>query len=357
MAVSTHVRRRLRPDAVSDVPLALSRGGLLALTAAFLGARVAGITVSLPVQAAVYLLGMVAMNLPHGGFEHVDNLRRRALAFQGRYVALYLGGIAAFTALFFLAPVAGLALACTVAVLKGGHGGLAVMDATYGTDHIEGRLQRALAVAVRGGAVMVVPLVAWPGTFHAFSSVMVGIFEPGGLAPVAEYFTVTRPLFAGGYAALVLAHLALGYRRAGLSRSYLADAGETLLLVAYFVAVPVVLAVGLYFPLWYSARQVARAAAVEGSAPVEGDGGALAVLEADDSRLAALGAWGVMIAGAAVTGTLAVGFWLLSPQPLGGASLLPGLVAFWSVFVSIIALPHVVVGSWLDGDRGIWYTP
>jgi Brp/Blh family beta-carotene 15,15'-monooxygenase len=174
---------------------------------------------------------------------------------------------------------------------------------------------------------------------------------------VAEYFTVTRPLFAGGYAALVLAHLALGYRRAGLSRSYLADAGETLLLVAYFVAVPVVLAVGLYFPLWYSARQVARAAAVEGSAPVEGDGGALAVLEADDSRLAALGAWGVMIAGAAVTGTLAVGFWLLSPQPLGGASLLPGLVAFWSVFVSIIALPHVVVGSWLDGDRGIWYTP
>jgi hypothetical protein len=32
-------------------------------------------------------------------------------------------------------------------------------------------------------------------------------------------------------------------------------------------------------------------------------------------------------------------------------------VAFWSIFVSVIALPHVVVGSWLDGERGIWYVP
>jgi len=32
-------------------------------------------------------------------------------------------------------------------------------------------------------------------------------------------------------------------------------------------------------------------------------------------------------------------------------------VAFWSVFISIVALPHIVVGSLLDQDRGIWYVP
>jgi Brp/Blh family beta-carotene 15,15'-monooxygenase len=352
----TAIRERLVPDGISDVPLGLSRATLLVLTVAFLGVRLAGVTVPLTAQAAVYLLGMVAMNLPHGGFEHVDNLRRRALAFQGRYVALYLGAIGAFVGLFFLAPVAGLALACGVAVAKGGHGGLRVMDATDGTDHIRSRFQRALAAAVRGGTVMVVPLVAWPDTFHSFSAIMVNIFEPGGLAAVSPYFDVTRPLFAGGFALLVTAHLGLGYWRGGDTRSFRVDAAETLLLVAYFVAVPVVVAVGLYFPLWYSMRQVARTAEVDAE-PADGSGGLLAPLEADDPRLAALGAWGVMLAGAVVTGALAAGLWFLSPMPLGGAGLLIGLVAFWSIFVSIIALPHVVVGSWLDRERGIWYVP
>jgi hypothetical protein len=42
---------------------------------------------------------------------------------------------------------------------------------------------------------------------------------------------------------------------------------------------------------------------------------------------------------------------------MGGAPLLPGLVVFWSVAISIVALPHVVVGSWVDTDQGIWYVP
>jgi hypothetical protein len=45
------------------------------------------------------------------------------------------------------------------------------------------------------------------------------------------------------------------------------------------------------------------------------------------------------------------------PNPLGDATLLPGLVAFYTIFVCIIALPHVVVGHWLDRTRGLWYVP
>ncbi|MEF8880976.1 MAG: Brp/Blh family beta-carotene 15,15'-dioxygenase [Halapricum sp.] len=359
--MSEHASRptvRLVPDVAGGTTLGVSRAALLALIGVFAGATLVGIELSLRTQAIVYLFGMVAMNLPHGGFEHFNNLRRRTASFQLRYVALYLMSIAVFVALLFFAPVAGLALAISVAVAKGGHGGLHVMDVTYGTDHLRSGGQRALAALVRGGAVMAVPIVFFPETFHTFSDIMVNIFNPGGLATVSQYFDLTRWLIGAGYGTLVVAHLSLGYVRSAGTGSYVADAAETLLLVAYFAVVPVVVAVGLYFPLWYSARQVARTTAVEDGTDDEATAdGLLAVLDSDDTRLVALGAWGVLIAGSIATFGLAALIWTLSPQPLGGASLPLGLVAFWSIFISIIALPHVVIGSWYDRDRGIWYVP
>ncbi len=78
-----------------------------------------------------------------------------------RGVSAAIGG---FVGLFLAAPVAGLALALTVAMAKGGLGGLQVLEATSGTDHLQTRFQRGLAAAVRGGAVMLVPIVFWPQT-------------------------------------------------------------------------------------------------------------------------------------------------------------------------------------------------
>ena len=353
---------RVVPGGDTNTPLAVSRVALAALTVLFAGVALADVTIPLTAQAGVYLLGMVAMNLPHGGFEHFDNLRRRASSFQAKYIGLYLVGIGAFTALFFLAPVAGLALALGVAMAKGGQGGLHVLDATTGTDHLRTRPQRALAAAVRGGAVMLVPIVFQPGTFHTFSAFMVNIFEPGALAAVSGYFDLTRWLVAGGYGTLVLAHLGLGYWHTPADAgSFRADAAETLLLVAYFAVVPVVIAVGLYFPFWYSARQVARTMAVEEEPAAVGSDsagdGLLGFLDSDDPRVVALGSWGVLVVGAIATFGLAALLWTVSPRPLGGAPLLMGLVAFWSVFISIVALPHVVIGSWFDTGRGIWYVP
>jgi hypothetical protein len=64
-----------------------------------------------------------------------------------------------------------------------------------------------------------------------------------------------------------------------------------------------------------------------------------------------------MVLGALVTFALMAGFYALVPNPLGGASLLAGAVAFYTVFVCLLALPHIVVGEWLDQARGIWYVP
>ncbi|MEF8843242.1 MAG: Brp/Blh family beta-carotene 15,15'-dioxygenase [Haloarculaceae archaeon] len=231
-------------------------------------------------------------------------MRRRAREFRWTYVAGYLALAGAFVGLFLAAPVAGLALAVLVAVAKGGGGDLHVLRATTGTGHLRSRVQELLAVAARGGAVMAVPIVVWPNTFHAFSSLMVGVVEPGGLGPVVAYFDVTRPLIGGLYGATVLAHLGLGFARRPGDGAWLADAAETLLLVAYFSVVPVVVAVGLYFPLWYSAHQVARELSVEEPATAGQD-----LLGGEDasSGTVALRAWGVLVAGALATGAVAVG--------------------------------------------------
>ncbi|MEZ3116987.1 Brp/Blh family beta-carotene 15,15'-dioxygenase [Halobaculum sp. MBLA0147] len=348
-------RERVFQTDTDRLSLQVSIGALLALTLVVGGLRLTGTTIPLRAQAAAYLVGMVALNLPHGGYEHFANLRRRTAEFRWRYVGGYLAMVAAGIGLFLLAPVVGLAVAVGVVVAKGGGGDLYVLRATTGAGHLRTRTQRLLAAAARGGAAMAVPIVAFPETFHAFSSIIVAVFDPGALGPAAQYFDVTRPLIGVGYAAVVLAHLGLGATRRDGSGSWLVDAGETLLLVCYFAVVPVVLAVGLYFPLWYSARQVARELAVQGE---PGEGPDLLSGDGDASAgSVALRAWGVLIGGAMATGVVVAAVWIAAPNPLGQAGPLLGGVAFWSVAISIVALPHVVVGGVLDRRRGIWHVP
>ena len=350
MATSTAspVRRLLgEPERTA---IGASRAALLLLAVGFGALSAAGTELSLRTQMIAYLVGMVALNLPHGGYEHFSNLRRRGLPFGARYVALYLGFVASFVALFVVAPLPALALAFGTAVAKGGHGDLRVMDALVGTEHLTTKPQRALAALIRGGAVMIVPAVFWTETYYSFTGIMLGVFDGRLAGPAASnpetFTTALGAVFGLG----VVTHLGGGLvtslrSTGGVSRSWLLDAAETLLLVAYFALVPVVVAIGLYFPLWYSIRQSARSMVVEQEQPDRTEGVSLVV------------AWGVLVVGALVTATVAAALWTVAPNPLAGGSLLSGAVAFYTIFVCVIAMPHVVVGEWLDFGRGIWYVP
>jgi Brp/Blh family beta-carotene 15,15'-monooxygenase len=316
--------------------------GLLALAGAVLS--VLDVSVSMTAQMIGYLVGMVALNLPHGGYEHFENLRDRGLSVSLRYVLLYVGFLAAFVGLFFVAPAAALALAFTTAVVKGGHGGLKSMDALSGTDHLRADWQRALAAFVRGGAIMLVPLLAWPGVYLSFSTYMIHIFDLQATLPLASALPTVQATVGGVYGLALVVHLGAGLYTGGATTAWRTDAAETLLLVAYFTFVPMMVAVGLYFPLWYSLRQTARTVEVSRAEPAP-------------DRLSVPLAWGAMVIGALATFGIMAAFYALVPNPLGGASLLEGIVAFYTVFVCILALPHIVVGEWLDRARGIWFVP
>ncbi len=77
----------------------------------------------------------------------------------------------------------------------------------------------------------------------------------------------------------------------------------------------------------------------------------------DDTATVARRAWGILVAGDLGTGALLAAVYWPFPNPLAGVDVLPGAVALWSVFISIVALPHVAAGSVLDADRGIWCVP
>ena len=345
MGTGTWQLTETRTKRIENWAIHASRGALLALLVVFVGAGLTGTMPSLELQMVIYLVGMVGLNLPHGGYEHFENLRRRGLPMGAKYVAMYVTFVAGFIALFFVAPLLALSLAFATAVAKGGHGDLRVMNALVGSNHLESGPQRSLAAFVRGGAVMIVPLLFWPETFYGFASYMVSMFDTGAVGALHGRMELMTPLLGGVYGLALLTHLVWGYVTSGGSKEWLADVGETSLLVGYFAAVPVVISIGLYFPLWYSMRQSGRTFVANRTEPDDGQGLPVPVV------------WGVLIVGALATGLVAATLWLVAPNPLGNAGLLPGLVAFYTIFVCIVALPHVVVGEWLDFKRGIWYVP
>lgn len=322
-----------------------SRVALVCLTIGFGLATGINSTPSLETQMVIYLVGMVALNLPHGGYEHFTNLRDRGIPFSGRYVGLYVVFLAGFIGLFMIAPVVALGLGFAVAVAKGGHGDLRVMDALIGTDHLQTTAQRTLAALVRGGAVMIVPAVFWTDTFYGFSELMLGVFDGAVAGLYSTYGNLAVWLLGGVFAIGVIAHLGGGLATGGLCRSWVLDAAETTLLIVYFAVVPVVVSIGLYFPLWYSLRQSGRSIAARNHTRETADG------------LPVWIAWGALVGGALATATVGAVIWMVAPNPLAGGALLYGLVAFYTIFICIVALPHVVVGEWLDFDRGIWYVP
>lgn len=230
---------------------------------------------------------MLVLGLPHGAVDHLAVVRvgstrpDRPLA---AVAALYLLAGGAYLGVWLVAPAFSFALFVALTWVHWGQGDCYVLVALPGRTHLGSPFQRALCVLVRGGLPMVVPLLAFPGTYREVARAVIGLFDPGATAVLEPLFALPARLALGALlAALSLVALVPGYRRAIGSRqvgedrragsdgratsgerrrAWRLDAGETLFLWAYFLAVPPILAVGLYFCLWHSLRYVVRVIAL-----------------------------------------------------------------------------------------------
>jgi Brp/Blh family beta-carotene 15,15'-monooxygenase len=330
-------------------------GPWLALGALTL-ASLAGIRVPETWRYAPLIASVVAFGLPHGAIDYVALPRAVAGEVTLRLVAavslLYAVVGAAYTLLWFLAPVPAAVLFILVTWFHWGQGELYPLVGLVGADHLD-RPGRVATTVVRGGLPMLVPLLGFPDVYRGVVDSFVAPFG-GTAADLAWLFTGETRLALGlGFGLLTVAVLARGYLLAGGSRGgsdtspsggrpWLVDAGETLLLWVYFLTVPPVFAIGVYFCLWHAVRHIARAVGVDRRA-------------ADSLRAGEV--WGAFarflkeaLPLTALALVLFAGLWVAVPvEPT-----LREATGLYLVFIAILTLPHVVVVLWMDRAQGIW---
>lgn len=340
--------RRRADDSASTLMYAVGcRPAWVVVAAVGVGAAVAtvtGVTPTLPrwLRYLPLAASLLLFGLPHGAVDHLAPsqaagrpVTRRAMgAVGGLY--LLLGG--AYAALWAVAPVVAAALFVVLTWVHWGQGDLYALD-VLGSDHLDGRGVRLGTLVVRGGLPMLVPLLRFPDRYRSVVDAWVALF---GRDLHAAWLTAPHVRLGLGvaFAALTAGTLAVGYRRGG-SRAWRRDAAETLLLWGYFLVVPPLVAIGVYFCVWHSLRHIARLASV--------DERARAAL-AHNGPLAALGRTGRNAVPLTVVSVcLLVGFGVV----VGVGREPPALAALYLVFIAVLTLPHVVVVAWMDRTEAL----
>jgi Brp/Blh family beta-carotene 15,15'-monooxygenase len=319
------------------------------VTAALLVPFALGVSVPPRLQYVPLVGSVVLLGLPHGAVDHLALPRVRGetptLRRIGVVVLVYLVLGIAYAALWFLAPVVAFAFFILLTWAHWGQGDLYALLAFVDADYLRTRGQRVLATVVRGGLPMLVPLLAFPDWYRRVGRELVSLFGLGSLAPVAWVFTAeTRLTLGAGYAAVVLAYLAVAVVRSESNWHALGiDAAEIALLVVYFALVPPLVAIGVYFSAWHALRHVARLLLLDGdSRTTLGKRRLWPAL-----RQFAVEATPLTLAALALLG----GLYLLVPSP---PTDVPGIVALYLVLIAVLTLPHVAIVAWMDREQSVW---
>lgn len=195
---------------------------------------------------------------------------------------------------------------------------------------------------------MLVPLLAFPEVYWSTALDLIGLFDSRASASLDPAFSLAFRLFVGAiFAMFALCSLALGYRRAcsrGDRAAWREDAFETVLLAAFFTFVPPLLAVGLYFCLWHSARFAGRLMLLDEGSPLR-KGRLAPALRAFSRDAAPL---------TAVALLMLAGLYLVIPE---SPAEVPTLLALYLVLISTLTLPHVVVVLWMDHKEDLFSRP
>jgi Brp/Blh family beta-carotene 15,15'-monooxygenase len=298
----------------------------------------------LPLVASALLFGM-----PHGAVDYVALPRARTgrvdIRGVGEVSVLYLVAGLAYLLAWFLVPVAAAVGFILLTWFHWGQGDLYAVRDLFGVDHVDDFTQQALTVVVRGGLPMVVPLLAFPGAYRRVLDTFATPFG-GSVGPWWVFGAKPRLAIAGLFGTITIITLARGYARAMDRRGWHVDAVDTSVLWVYFLLVPPVLAVGVYFCLWHSVRHIAR------------------VILLDDRSVEDIAQWrwgrplGRFGLEAAVPTVLALGFvgllWWATPVTAGS---LAGATGLYLVAIAVLTLPHTVVVLVLDYEQGIWAWP
>lgn len=337
--IAQATRRRLRTAAF--VPAWLCIGVVTLLYAG-------GLTIPQPYQWIPLAVSVVLLGLPHGAVDHLALPRLHGESLTLRWIAVItgvyatLGGL--YALLWFVAPAAAFVLFILITLFHWGQGELYPLIELRESSHLDFRPVRYGTVLTRGALPMLVPLVGFPEQYQFVAETLIGLYDSAAVDTVAPVFTDSaRRLLAGALIVLFGGVLGLGGVIAAYNgdlSAWLVDAGETLLLVAFFLSVPPILAIGIYFCFWHALRHIVRLLALDTTASDALRHGHRWTATRRFIRDAApLTAVSIVLLGV---------LYLLSPGDLTTPAEWIGL---YLVLIAILTLPHVVVVSWMDYEQ------
>lgn len=290
-----------------------------------------------------FVLGMVFLGLPHGALDHLAPLFLRHRPLTARYlIAFVLGYVAlaaAYLAFWQVWPAGALAVFLLLSWLHWGQGDAYYLEAFGGRKPPPSPAARLLVWAVRGGLPIILPPLVHP---RASATVAAGILSwyggAAGWLPSGQARTAGSVVFG----LLVVAYGMRAWRAASRTggRGFRRDMGEVAGLVIFFWLTPPILAVGVYFCAWHSARHLAR----------------LVLLDPADIEPLARGRMGRVMwrtAGQALPMTLGAlamlaGLFVWHGRSGGGIG---GLVYLYLSLIAALTFPHFALVLWMDREE------
>jgi Brp/Blh family beta-carotene 15,15'-monooxygenase len=308
-----------------------------AVTIAALAVSVAGGQIPETVQLVPFAVSIVLFGLPHGALDHLVPARLRSHIDQRRSIAavtvlyLIIGG--ATLALWTWIPVVGFVSFIVLTWFHWGQGDLYI-DHFLGDGPVS-RLDALLTVALRGALPMLLPLAADPGAYGTVIADAVRVLVPARTINLAALTDPVTRVTAGVVVLLLAsAQLLLRWRAGQRIRRQLA---ETIVLAAFFIAVPPVLAVGLYFSLWHAIRHILR-------------------LELTDPKSLALLGRGQLLGPLLRFFRQAWPITLIAVVLLGALALIlkTANLSVYLILIAALTTPHAVIVTWMDRRQQTW---
>ena len=290
-------------------------------------------------QFVPFLLGMIFLGLPHGALDHLAPLYLRHRPLTPRYLFLFVVGygtlVAVYLAFWRVQPAAALGVFLLFSWLHWGQGDTFFLRIFEGRPMPKDEAERLTIWLVRGGLPIILPALVFPQVFAQVAGGILGWYGPTVVWTLGE-----RGREAGliALAALVAVYLRQSWqaRREGFWR----DAGEVGLLAVYFSGVPPILAVGVYFCVWHSARHLARLMLLD-------DVGAASLSRGEPAKAVLRVAWQALPMTLGALAMLAALFWWH-----GRVHVTTG--AFVYLYLSLIAaltFPHFLLVLWMDREE------
>ena len=286
-----------------------------------------------------FVAGMVFLGLPHGALDHLAPLFLLHKRLTARYLIGFVLGygllVVLYLAFWHVSPVAALAGFLLCSWLHWGQGDAYFLHRFAGQPQPRSISGRLLIWGVRGGLPILLPPLAHP---QAFTQVVSGILSWYGGAAVWSLSPVSRE---AGLALLGLAGAAYLRQSWRLSRAaFRQDAWEVTLLTVYFLCVPAILAVGVYFCVWHSARHLARLMGLD-----DADRAPLALGQMGRCALRSAAQALPMTSGA--LGLLAGLVWWQGRIPVTAGS----LVFLYLSLIAALTFPHFLLVLWMDWEE------